>query len=123
MAGCGHGRAGLSVKSAESGSRKAGWHWRVANGGSGQLCERTPSPRGPGALYRGGKHFGSLETAFPYCVPLIPARKGNVRERALVEMVQSVQHRVLLPLQDMTFFARAEMNQAIGFRVARDFLP
>ena len=54
------------------------------------------------------------ECARHYCVPVIPAPPGSVRERALMEsMVQAVQHRILLPLQERTFFSLAAMNRAI----------
>lgn len=70
-------------------------------------------------VIRPGREDWQLNPSFEecmghYCVPVIPARKGNVQERALVEStVRAVQHRVLLPLQDMPFFSQGAMNRAI----------
>ena len=48
------------------------------------------------------------------CVSAVPARKGNLHERARMDStVRAVAQRILLPLQAMPFFSQAAMNRSI----------
>ncbi len=85
----------------------------------GVPTERWSSDNLKAGVIRPGWENWELNPTFAECtrhygVPVIPALPGNVRERAPMEsMVQSVQHRILLPLQERTFFSLGEMNRAI----------